>query len=159
MSTFGERLKSLRKDHNLTQEQFGKIFFLDKSSISRYEKNSQMPENDLLHKIADYLGVSIDYLLCRTDIKEINSAGNSSEEAASASNLNNRLNKKDEKDVEKLLNQTIEALESQEGLMLNGEILDEEDILLLKQAIKNGLEYAKISNKKKYTPKKYRKDE
>jgi len=45
-------------------------------------------------------------------------------------------------------------IDSQEGLMLNGEILDEEDLLLLKQAIRNGLEYAKISNKKKYTPKK-----
>lgn len=158
MPTFGERLKNLRKDRRLTQEQFGKIFFLDKSSISRYEKNSQMPENDLLQKIADYLGVSIDYLLCRTDIKEINSIDIPSKTAVNY-NSNNGLNKKDEKDVEKLLNQTIEALESQEGLMLNGEILDEEDILLLKQAIKNGLEYAKISNKKKYTPKKYRKDE
>lgn len=158
MPTFGERLKNLRKDRHLTQEQFGKVFFLDKSSISRYEKNNQMPENDLLQKIADYLEVSVDYLLGRTDIKEVNSLDNSPSEIATTSNLNNGLNKKDEKDVEKLLNQTIEALESQEGLMLNGEILEEEDIFLLKQAIKNGLEYAKIVNKKKYTPKKYRDD-
>lgn len=150
MPTFGERLKNLRKERHLTQEQFGKIFFLDKSSISRYEKNNQMPENDLLQKIADYLEVSIDYLLGRTNIKEINSINKYSAEAAATYNLNTGLNKKDEKDVEKLLNQTIEVLESQEGLMLNGEILDEEDILLLKQVIKNGLEYAKISNKKKY---------
>jgi transcriptional regulator with XRE-family HTH domain len=66
--------------------------------------------------------------------------------------------RKDEKDVEKLLNQTMDYIEEQEGLMLNGEILDENDLLLLKQAIKNGLEIAKISNKKRFTPKKYRKD-
>ena len=42
--------------------------------------------------------------------------------------------------------------------MLNGEILDDEDFELFRQAVKNGLTYAKISNKKKYTPKKYRKN-
>lgn len=76
--------------------------------------------------------------------------------------LNNQdelvLTAKDNKDVEKLLNKTIELIDNQEGLMLNGELLDDEDLLLLKQAIRNGLEYAKISNKKKYTPKKYRKN-
>jgi HTH-type transcriptional regulator, competence development regulator len=68
------------------------------------------------------------------------------------------LNRKDEKDVEKLLNRTMDYIEEQEGLMLNGEILDENDLLLLKQAIKNGLEIAKISNKKRFTPKRYRKE-
>lgn len=69
MPTFGERLKDLRKENNLTQEQLANMFFLNKSSVSRYEKDKQMPENDMLQKIADYFEVTIDYLLGRSDIR------------------------------------------------------------------------------------------
>lgn len=70
MDTFGDRLKQLRKEKNLTQENLASIFFLNKSSISRYEKNSQIPENDLLQKIADFFDVSTDYLMCRSEVRE-----------------------------------------------------------------------------------------
>lgn len=150
MPTFGERFKELRKMKKLTQEKLAEMFSINKSSISRYEKNTQMPEMDTLKKFANFFDVSIDYLLGRTDVKNINS------EEYRKIEFNPTLNKKDMQDIEKILNKTIEVLQTQEGLMLNGEILDEEDVELLTQAIKNGLEYAKISNKKKYTPKKYR---
>lgn len=65
--TFGARLKALRQERNLTQENFANIFYLNKSSISKYEKDKNLPENQLLIKIADFFGVSVDYLLCRTD--------------------------------------------------------------------------------------------
>lgn len=70
MPTFGERLRQLRKEKNLTQDTLAKILFLNKSSISRYEKNNQMPENDLLQRIADYFYVSTDYLLGRSSEKD-----------------------------------------------------------------------------------------
>lgn len=66
-NTFGSRLKSLRQEKKLTQERFANIFYLNKSSISKYEKDKNLPENQLLIKIADFFDVSIDYLLCRTD--------------------------------------------------------------------------------------------
>lgn len=139
MTSFGERLKELRKSKNLTQEQLANIFYLNKSSISRYENNTQLPENDLLQSIADFFQISVDYLLGRDDSKEV------------------LLNDKDKKDIEKALNKTMSMLEAQEGLMLSGNPVDDEDWELLKSSIQRGLEYAKLKNKEKYTPKKYKK--
>lgn len=139
MATFAERLKELRNDKEITLDKLAELLETTKATLSRYENNLREPKHEFVQKCADFFNVSVDYMVGKSN--------------------NKVLNKKDEKDVEKLLNQTMEMLENQEGLMLNGEILDEEDLLLLKQAIKNGLEYAKISNKKKYTPKKYRQNE
>lgn len=147
MSSFGERLKELRKDFNLTQEQLANKFFLNKSSISRYENGTQLPEHDQLEKIADYFGVSIDYLLGRTNIK--NTTNNNDNKS--------KLTKKDEKDIEKALSETLEKLEnSQDGLMFDGEPMDEATRELLKISLENSMRIAKEAAKK-YTPKKYRK--
>lgn len=70
MTTFGERFKQLRKEKKLTQEQLAEKFFLNKSSISRYEQDKQIPEIDLLQKFADFFDVSLDYLLGRADIRK-----------------------------------------------------------------------------------------
>ena len=67
MSTFSKRLKSLRKDKRLTQKQLGELLFIDDTSISKYENEKAMPENELLQRIADFFGVSVDYLLGRTE--------------------------------------------------------------------------------------------
>lgn len=63
MNTFGERFKNERKKKMLTQDELAQKFLLQKSSISRYENNKQMPETDLLKKFADFFDVSVDYLL------------------------------------------------------------------------------------------------
>lgn len=70
MNTLGKRLRYLRKENGLTQEQLADIFLLNKSSISRYEKGHQVPEIDTLNQIADFFDVSIDYLLGRTNTKQ-----------------------------------------------------------------------------------------
>lgn len=67
MSTFGDRLKYLRKYNRYTQDELATRLFLDKSSISKYEHNKNIPENDVLTRMADLFEVSVDYLLCRTD--------------------------------------------------------------------------------------------
>jgi transcriptional regulator with XRE-family HTH domain len=63
MATFGEKFKELRKAKGYTQQQLADVFFLNKSSISRYEKNLQTPEASLLLKFAEFFGVSLDYLM------------------------------------------------------------------------------------------------
>ena len=70
-NTFGSRLKALRLSKNLTQEKFANIFYLNNSSISKYEKDKNLPENQLLIKIADFFDVSVDYLLCRTSQQKL----------------------------------------------------------------------------------------
>jgi transcriptional regulator with XRE-family HTH domain len=68
---FGERLKELREEQKLTQEQLAEQLGTSKPTINRYEKNIREPEYDTLINIADYFKVSIDYLLGRTAIREI----------------------------------------------------------------------------------------
>ena len=69
--SFGSRLRKLRLSKNLTQEKFAEIFYLNKSSVSKYEKNKNFPENQLLIRIADFFDVSLDYLLCRTSQQKV----------------------------------------------------------------------------------------
>lgn len=69
MANFSDRLKELRVEKRLTQEQLADKFFLNKSSISRYERGQQVPELELLQQIADFFIVTTDYLLGNSDIR------------------------------------------------------------------------------------------
>ena len=142
MKTIAEKIEESLESLNMTQKELAKKCGVTEATISRYISGARNPRGEILSKIASVIGISTDYLLGNSDIK--------------LSDNNNSLNQKDEKDIEKALNKTLEILENQEGLMLSGQPVDEQDFELIKLAIKNGLEYAKISNKKKYTPKKYK---
>jgi len=65
---FGNRLKSLRIDSDLTQEELANILHINRSTLSNYENIGREPNYTLLIKISDYFNVSIDYLLGKTDI-------------------------------------------------------------------------------------------
>lgn len=69
MKSIGERIKYLRISKGINQEELGKKLGLVKSTISMYENNKSTPDADMLTRLADYFGVSIDYLLGRTNIK------------------------------------------------------------------------------------------
>jgi transcriptional regulator with XRE-family HTH domain len=66
-TTFGTRFKQLREEKGLTLEQVGKELGFIKQTISKYEKNESEPAYADLVRIAKFLGVSIDYLLGKTD--------------------------------------------------------------------------------------------
>ncbi len=68
--TFGERLKQLRLENNLTQETLAEKLQIVKSTITKYEKNTREPEFEILIKIADFFGTTTDYLLGRTDKRQ-----------------------------------------------------------------------------------------
>lgn len=61
------RLKDLRTDHNLTQEDCAKIAYISKNSYIRYEKGERVPPLDTIKLLAEYYNVSIDYIAKRTD--------------------------------------------------------------------------------------------
>ncbi|MCI8640320.1 MAG: helix-turn-helix transcriptional regulator [Clostridia bacterium] len=67
--TFGERLKMLRKDFNISQDDLGKKIGVARTSIANYETNRNYPTSEVLEKLSDVFNVSIDYLLCKTDIR------------------------------------------------------------------------------------------
>lgn len=72
MMYFGIRLKELRKNKNLTQQELADKMSLVKSSISAYEKSAKYPSVEVLVKLCNYFNVSSDYLLGLSDNKILN---------------------------------------------------------------------------------------
>lgn len=64
---FPHRLRELRKEKKLTQEELGSKINVTKVSVSGYENGNRNPDTETLQKLADYFNVSTDYLLGRTD--------------------------------------------------------------------------------------------
>ena len=60
---FGDRLKEIRKERKLSQEELAKIPGTSKQVLSRYETNQRAPKITLAKEYADKLGVSLDYML------------------------------------------------------------------------------------------------
>ncbi len=69
--TFGERLKAERLAAGLTQETLSGLCGISQRTWSDYENGISKPQQERLISIADTLGVSADYLLCRTDEKNL----------------------------------------------------------------------------------------
>ncbi len=63
---FGERLKQLREQKGLTQEDLGKRLKLTKANISKYESNKLEPNLETINYLAGFFDVTTDYLLGRT---------------------------------------------------------------------------------------------
>lgn len=60
---FGDKLKSLRKGQNMTQQQLAGRLGVAKSIVSYYESGDRFPSYDVLIKIARIFHVTTDYLL------------------------------------------------------------------------------------------------
>ncbi len=60
---FSDTLKTLRKQRNLTQEQIAEVLGVSCQAISKWETGTSFPDISLLPILAEYFGVSIDYLL------------------------------------------------------------------------------------------------
>ena len=74
------RLAELRKSNGLSQQQFAKIFGVAQNTVSNWENGNRLVDTENLQKIADYFGVTTDYILCR-DSKPISQS--STEKAVS----------------------------------------------------------------------------
>lgn len=75
---FSKNLKSLRKEKKISQEQLGRVLHISQRSVSRYESGEVFPSEIILNSIADFFDVSVDYLLGRTNIKNIYKTNESS---------------------------------------------------------------------------------
>lgn len=70
MVNLADRLRILRQEKRLTQDQLGKMFGVGKSTISMYENENSTPDDELKKKLAEFFEVSLDYLMGSSDIKE-----------------------------------------------------------------------------------------
>ncbi|WP_195603847.1 helix-turn-helix domain-containing protein [Clostridium tyrobutyricum] len=146
-------LKQLRYEKGVKQEDVAKTIGISKSGYGYYEQGRSMPDPEMLLKLAKYFNVSVDYLLGRTDIKNVPAKDISNEDPES------KLNKRDLKDIAKDVDSIMDKLDKGEAgpAYYNDIEMKEEDKELFRSAIELALKTIKVKNKETYTPKKYRK--
>jgi len=66
------RLKELRKNRGYTQISVQMRTGIEQALLSKFENDERVPPTETLVRLADFYDVSIDYILCRTDVPEIN---------------------------------------------------------------------------------------
>lgn len=145
-NALGRRIKYLREEKKLSQLEFSKILNISNSTLSQYEAGNRMPSDETKKKIAKYFNVSLDYLMGASNIRN------------PYKTTTNDLTEKDQREIEKILDKTRHSLEKNDGLMLQGEPVSPEAVESILEALEFGMRQAKKMNKK-YTPKKYRKED
>ena len=134
---FGKKLRDLRKAKNLTQQELADQVGVSLKTISRYETNESHPRyRKIYDKLAEVLDTTHDYLVTDEDDFVLNARELYGSKGA---------------------NDAREMVDGVIGLMAGGEV-PEEDKKTILDAIQEAYYMAKTENKK-YTPKKYRKDD
>lgn len=71
MKDFSEILKELRLEHDISQKKLGEVLDISDRNIRFYESGEHRPDFDGLLLLADYFQVSLDYLVGRSDSREM----------------------------------------------------------------------------------------
>lgn len=110
---FAEILREERLNLGLNQVEFAKIFNVTKQTVSNWENGNRNPDSSTLSKLADYFGVTVDYLLGRTNERNLNKEVKLSEEITtiSAHRINGDLDNLPDEAIEKI-NDYIEFIKS-----------------------------------------------
>ena len=66
-----ERIRNLREDSDLAQMELGKLLHISQRAYSHYEAGTRDIPIEVLIGLADIYKVNVDYLLHRTDVKEM----------------------------------------------------------------------------------------
>ncbi len=69
------RIKELRLSRNMNQVQLAKELNVTKQTVSNWENDNIQPSVNVLIKIADYFGVTTDYMLGRSSARTIDAEG------------------------------------------------------------------------------------
>lgn len=134
-----ENVKEAAKSKGYSINKLEKELGFARSYISKFKNIT--PSADKVQKIADFLGVTSEYLLTGTD------------------DVGSSLTAKDNRDIAKDLDSIMEKLTAGEDgpASYNGEELSPEAAELFRDELEIALKRLKIINKEKYTPKKYKK--
>lgn len=68
--SIGTRLRNLRKNKKMKQENLAKLLGINRATISMYERNQRTPSPDILKKYAEIFDVSVDYILGNNEAKK-----------------------------------------------------------------------------------------
>lgn len=133
-----DRIKARREELNISQDELAqRLGYKSRSSINKIEKGLNDIPQAKIPDFAKALNTSTEYLMGLSEFST-----------------------RDERDIKKKLDEAIASLDTNEALMFDGEPveMDDETRELLKSSLENSIRIAKTLAKKKYTPKKYRKD-
>ena len=140
-----EIFEKLLKERGITAYRVSKETGITTATLTSWKQGRYTPKPEKLQKIANYLDVSLEYLMTGGDTQK---------------KKETVITEKDEKDIAIRLENAILDLENnQEALMFSGEPLDDETRELLKASLENSIRIAKINAKQKFTPKKYRNEQ
>ena len=150
----------LCKERNVSPTRAAIEMGISKATPTTWKKRGLTPQGETLNKIAAYFGVSTDYLLGNVSepffhldndriLQDIHSY-----ETESASTLTDR----DRRDIARDLERIMEALDTAGDLQFDGDPMSDEARESIRAAMKLGLEAAKLKNKERFTPKKFRKE-
>lgn len=114
---------------------------ITKSTFSDWKSGRSKPKPEKLQKIADLFGVTMEYLTTGEDSNQLD------------------LTMKDKKDIAKELESIMEKLDNGDDgpVRYNGQVIDDNSRILLRNALELGLTQLKVENKKLYNPNKNKK--
>lgn len=143
---FSNNLKIFMEQKNKSRKEICDDLDIKYTTFVDWEKGNTYPRIDKIELLAKYFGIQKSDL-----IEEKNDTNKNPLE----------LTARDERDIKKHLDKALENLENDEALMFDGEPveMDEETKELLKASLENSIRLAKTLAKKKYTPKKYQKND
>ena len=122
-NVFGSRLRLLLEESNIDGKAFAKLLHVQPPTLSNWLNGNRFPKDiETLINIANYFDVSLDYLLGKSDIRNLESIKSS----------------KPITDVEK----AIKIVLDQPDLMLKGNLLSDESRIILQNSILNGVKLA-----------------
>ncbi|HDR7977109.1 TPA: helix-turn-helix transcriptional regulator [Bacillus cereus] len=155
MKTLGMIIREYRQEHNLSLRDFATRCQLSHSYIDKLEKGIDPrngkpvePTLTVIEQIAHAIHKDKTDLL--EEIGYLNKQGNIKLSS---------LTKKEERDIAKDLEKTLEELEnSEDALMFDGEPIDEHTKEMIRISLENSMRMAKQLAKQKFTPNKYKKD-
>ena len=139
-----EVFQMLLDKYGVTAYRVSKETGISTATLTDWKKGRSTPKQDKLQKIADYFGVSIEYLM-------------TGKENVSAKELS--LSTKYERYIKKKLDSIMDDIKNQEDgpLYFNGEEIDDMSLSLLENALESAMKQLKIINKEKYNPRKGKK--
>ncbi|MYY90997.1 helix-turn-helix domain-containing protein [Ligilactobacillus salivarius] len=139
---FGSRLKDLRNERKLTQDDLGKLLNVSGKTIGTWERDSRQPNIESINKLATIFSVTTDYLLGNSDEKK--------------SQKYYELSDKEKNDIAIQAERLMEGIESGHNLNFYGEPATKEQKDRILIAVKTAMEMNKMEAKRKFTPKKHR---
>mgnify|MGYP000960139710 FL=1 len=137
-------LADRRKELGLTMKQVAEAVGVSEATVSRWESGQ------IANMRRDRIGTYAKVLQVRPTF--IMTGEPESPETQKAPTLN----KKDERDIKKKMDEMLEIFDSADALMFDGEPLDDETRQLLRESYENQLRITKQLAKAKFTPKKYK---